>query len=344
MIDLTLKSTYNYNLPKELIAQTPIQTRDHSKLLVYDRKTDKVEHKHFYDLIDYLKSGDVLVVNTSRVIPARLIGQKQETNAKIEILLLKRHSLKQWEVLAKPYKRLKEGTIINFTADFSCKILQKLADGICNVEFCFNGNFEENLDRLGAMPLPPYIHVKLKDKERYQTVYSREVGSSAAPTAGLHFTAELMKKIQLKGIKVIEVLLHVGLGTFRPVKDENIKDYKIHSEFYEVSGQSAKEINDAKKLGGRVFAVGTTSVRTLESSCDKEGNVVAGFGYTNIFIYPPYKFKVVDALITNFHLPESTLLMLVSAFCGLDNVKKLYEIAIKNEYRFFSFGDANLML
>ena len=333
-----LKSTYFYNLPEQLIAQTPIEPRDHSRLLIYNRKSGEIFHKHFYNIIDYLQKGDVLVINNTRVLPARLFGYK-DTGAKIEILLQKRIDLYNWEVIARPTKRLKIGTKITFSEKLSCEVT-KIGDyGCCKVKFSFEGTFEHRLSEVGTMPLPPYIHEKLKDKERYQTVYSKIEGSSAAPTAGLHFTPELLKKLKEKGIEIVEVLLHVGLGTFRPVKEENILNHEMHSEFIEMSEKNAKVINDAKKEGRRIIAVGTTSVRVLES-CAKEGKILAQKGDTNIFIYPGYKFQIVDGIITNFHLPESTLIMLVSAFCGIDETLNVYKTAVNEKYRFFSFGDA----
>ncbi len=337
--DLLQKSSYNYYLPEELIAQTPVEPRDSSRLLTYDIKNDKIEHKIFRDIVDYLKQGDILVVNNTRVLPARLYGFK-ETGAKIEILLQKRIDLKTWEVIARPIKRLKVNQIVTFSKNLSCKIIEIGDFGSCKIEFEFLGVFEERLIEVGQVPLPPYIHEKLSNKERYQTVYSKIEGSSAAPTAGLHFTKELLDKIQEKGVKIVEVLLHVGLGTFRPVKEENILNHQMHSEYIEMSKENAQIINQAKENGQRIIAVGTTSVRVLESCADENGRVVPAKKETNIFIYPSYKFKIVDALITNFHLPESTLIMLVSAFAGYDNTMRLYDIAVKEKYRFFSFGDA----
>jgi S-adenosylmethionine:tRNA ribosyltransferase-isomerase len=340
-IDLMKKSSYYYDLPEELIAQTPIEPRDHSRLLVYNRKNDVIENdKHFFDIIDYLKKGDVLVVNNTRVLPARLIGYKHDTGAKIEILLQKRIDLTTWEVIAKPFKRLKEGSEVVFSEKLSCSILNKFEYGSCKVKFNFDGVFEQRLEEVGQVPLPPYIREKLKNKERYQTVYSKIEGSSAAPTAGLHFTNELLEKIREKGVEIVEVLLHVGLGTFRPVKEDDILSHKMHSEYIELTEQNANIINKAKEEGRRVIAVGTTSVRVLESCANSEGRVVPQKRETDIFIYPSYKFKIVDALITNFHLPESTLIMLVSAFCGYEQTMKIYKSAVLEKYRFFSFGDA----
>lgn len=337
--NLLLKSSYFYDLPEELIAQTPLEPRDSSRLLVYHRKNKQVEHKIFRDIVDYLQKGDVLVLNNTRVLPARLYGYK-DTGAKIEILLQKRINLKTWEVIAKPCKRLSVGTKVTFSERLSCVIKEKGDYGSCIIEFEFVGAFEERLDEVGTMPLPPYIHEKLKDKERYQTVYAKVEGSSAAPTAGLHFTPELMEKIKEKGVEIVEVLLHVGLGTFRPVKEDNILNHEMHSEYIEMSEENAKAINKAKSEGRRVIAVGTTSVRVLESCAERDGRVKAQKRDTNIFIYPSYKFKIVDGLITNFHLPESTLIMLVSAFADYEETMKIYETAVKEKYRFFSFGDA----
>lgn len=343
MKDILQKQTYFYDLPEELIAQTPLKNRTESRMLVYNRQTKDIQHKHFFDVLDYLKAGDVLVINSSRVLPARLYGIKEETGAKIEILLQKRKNLTDWEVVARPTKRLKVGTVLKFSEKLSGEIL-KIGDyGACEISFKFQGVFEEALDEIGEMPLPHYIKAKLEDKERYQTVYSKEEGSSAAPTAGLHFTKEILEKIKAKGVEIVEVLLHVGLGTFRPVKEDNILNHDMHSEFYKLSEESAEIINNAKKEGRRVIAVGTTSVRVLET-CGSGGFVKAGFGETKIFIYPGYKFQVVDALITNFHLPESTLIMLVSALCGVDETLRFYNEAVKQKYRFFSFGDCCLIV
>ena len=338
-IDYTKKSTYYYDLPESLIAQTPLYPRDSSRLLAYNKKTKQMEHKHFYNILDYLKAGDVLVLNNTRVIPCRLIGTKVDTGAKVEIFIVKRINLTDWEALAKPAKRLKTGTIIKFNDELSCEILGDNDMMGKNVRFVFSGTFEDILSRAGVMPLPPYIKEKLGDQERYQTVYSKTNGSTAAPTAGLHFTPELLGKIRQKGVEICYVLLHVGLGTFRPVKEENILNHDMHTEYYEISKDVADTINRAKSEGRRVIAVGTTSLRTLESGNDN-GVVVAQKNTTNLFCYPPYKFKVVDALITNFHLPESTLIMLVSAFTGYQDTMNVYREAIKNNYRFFSFGDA----
>lgn len=341
----TLKtSTYHYDLPQELIAQTPIEPRDHSRLLVYKRADGSIEHKHFYDIIDYLKTGDVLVINNTKVIPARLFGTKEETGAKIEVFLLKRLNLTDWEVLMKPGKRAKVGTLIKFSDRLLCKVIKDTEFGGKIVQFIYNGVFEDILSEIGNMPLPPYIHERLEDKERYQTVYSKYNGSSAAPTAGLHFTKELLEKVKAKGIEVVEVLLHVGLGTFRPVSEDNILDHEMHSEYIEVTSEAADKINQAKKEGRRVIAVGTTSIRTLESAATKKGEIAPCKKDTSIFIYPGYDFKIVDGVITNFHLPESTLIMLVSAFCGIEETLHMYNVAVKEKYRFFSFGDATLLL
>lgn len=338
--DLLKKSSYFYNLPEELIAQKPIEPRDNSRLLLFCRQTEEIQDKHFYDILDFLHKGDVLVVNNTRVLPARLFGYK-DTGAKIEILLQKRIDLTTWEVIARPFKRLKEGTEIHFSENLSLTVLEKKEYGECKVKFNFTGAFEERLDEVGQVPLPPYIHEKLKDKERYQTVYSKVEGSSAAPTAGLHFTNELLQKLQEKGVELIEVLLHVGLGTFRPVKEDDILNHNMHSEYIEMTQENADKINKAKAEGRRIIAVGTTSVRVLESVATEEGRGVKAYkGETSIFIYPSYKFKIVDGLITNFHLPESTLIMLVSAFAGYDQTMKIYNHAVKEHYRFFSFGDA----
>lgn len=338
-----LRSTYFYELPEEQIAQTPIEPRDHSRLLCYNRKTEKIEHKHFYDIINFLKPGDVLVVNNSKVLPARLYGFKAKTGAKIEILLQKRLDLKNWEVIARPQKRLDVGTEIVFNENIKC-FVTKIGDyGACEVKFDYadSKTFEEHLMEIGTMPLPPYIKEKLKNQNRYQTVYAKVDGSSAAPTAGLHFTKELLEKIKEKGIEVLEVLLHVGLGTFRPVKEDNIQNHEMHSEYFEISQEVADKVNKAKQEGRRVIAVGTTSVRVLESGTDENGLLQPQKRETKIFIYPPYKFKMVDALITNFHLPESTLIMLISAFIGdIDKTLELYNLAVSEKYRFFSFGDA----
>lgn len=339
MIDIYKKSTYYYDLPKELIAQHPVEPRDSSRLLVYSKAKNEIEHKHFYDIIDYLNPGDVLVINNTKVLPARLIGVKIDTGAVIEILLQKRINLTNWHVLTKPAKRCKVGTIIKFSDKLSAEIVSIGEYGDREVRFIFNGIFEEILLEVGSVPLPHYIHEKA-DLNRYQTVYAKHDGSSAAPTAGLHFTPELLEKIKQKGVIIATVLLHVGIGTFRPVKEDNILNHDMHSEYYEITQETCDIINNAKKQGNRVIAVGTTSVRVLESCATITGKINPGVGETKIFIYPGYKFKILDALITNFHLPESTLIMLVSAFAGVENTLHFYDIAVKNKYRFFSFGDA----
>ena len=337
-------SDFYFDLPKEFIAQTPRYPRDHAKLLVYDKTTKQVEHKHFYDICDYLNENDCLVINETRVLPARLFGTRADTGSFIEFLLLKRIDTNSWEILARPGKKAKVGQKFNFGNELFATVTDVLEDGNRIVKFEFDGVFEEILDRLGSMPLPPYITEKLEDKEMYQTVYSRELGSAAAPTAGLHFTPELLDKIKQKGVTVVPVLLHVGLGTFRPVKVDDVLNHKMHSEYYSVSQDAADKINACREKGGRIFCVGTTSCRTLESATTSEGKVLSQSGDTDIFIYPGYKFKAVDALITNFHLPESTLLMLVSALSSTEEILNVYEIAKENDYRFFSFGDACLFI
>lgn len=336
-------SDFDYELPEELIAQTPVSPRDHSRLLVYDRQTKETFDRHFYDVTDYLKKGDVLVVNETKVIPARLYGKKRGTETDFEFLLLKRLQLDIWEVIMRPGKKLKPGGFVDFGDDLCAELLCKKEDGVCEVRFHYDGVFEELLDRYGNMPLPPYITEKLEEKERYQTVYAKEDGSAAAPTAGLHFTPELMRKIEEMGVTIVKILLHVGLGTFRPMKEDTVEEHIMHSEYYSVSEQAARMINDAKKEGRRVIAVGTTSVRTLESAACG-GRVQAGSADTDIFIYPGYDYQIVDALITNFHLPESTLIMLVSAFCGREETLRIYRRAVEERYRFFSFGDAMLII
>lgn len=333
------KSDFYYELPEELIAQTPIEPRDASRLLVYDRSANTIEHKHFYDLPDYLHKGDVLVINNTRVLPARIYGVKAVTGAKVEFLLHKRINLTDWEVLVKPAKKASVGAKFVFSDKLSAEVIEYEGEGLRKVRFTFDGVFEDVLSAIGEMPIPPYIHEKLKEQERYQTVYAKENGSSAAPTAGLHFTPELLNKLRAMGVEIVEVLLHVGLGTFRPVKADDITEHKMHSEYYCVTQKAADEINAAKAEGRRIIAVGTTSVRVLESTF-RDGKLHAESGETSIFIYPPYKFKAVDALVTNFHLPESTLIMLISAFMGRENALKMYETAVKERYRFFSFGDA----
>lgn len=334
-------SDFYYELPKELIAQTPLEPRDSSRLLVLDRKTESIEHKHFYDIIDYLDEGDLLVANDSRVLPARIFGIKDETGARVEFLLLRQISSNRWETLCKPGKKAREGAKFTFgNGLLRASVAQVKDDGNRIVDFDCDENFFTTLDKIGKMPLPPYITEELKDKERYQTVYSHELGSAAAPTAGLHFTEELMDKIRAKGVKIAYVTLHVGLGTFRPVKVDDVTNHKMHSEHYEIPRETAELINQTKRNGGRVIAVGTTSCRTLESVASFYGEIKECEGFTDIFIYPGYEFKVLDGLITNFHLPESTLIMLVSAFAGYDYVMKAYKTAVEEKYRFFSFGDA----
>ena len=334
-------SEFDFYLPEELIAQHPLEKRDQSRLMVLDKKTGEIEHKKFYNIIDYLNEGDTLVLNNTRVLPARLIGEKENTGGKIEFLLLKRIDKDKWECLSKPGKSAKVGKKFTFgQGKLKAEVVEVLENGNRIVEFKYDGIFEEVLDALGEMPLPPYIHEKLEDKERYQTVYSKEEGSAAAPTAGLHFTKELLQKIKDKGVNVVYLTLHVGLGTFRPVKAENIEDHEMHSEYYTISKETADIINETKKKGKRVISVGTTSTRTLETIGDSNGMVKEASGWTNIFIYPGYKFKVVDNLITNFHLPESTLIMLVSTLAGKEHVLNAYNEAVKEKYRFFSFGDA----
>ena len=330
---------FTYELPQELIAQYPLEPRDHSRLLVVDKNTGTIEHRHFYDLCEYLRHDDLLVFNDTRGIPARLHGVK-DTGARVEVFLLTRLNSTDWEVLVKPGRKLRVGAKIKFSDDLSCDIIADTDFGGRIARFYYNGVFEEILDRLGETPLPPYITAPLEDKERYQTVYSRENGSAAAPTAGLHFTKELLAQIEEMGVKIAHVTLHVGLGTFRPVKVENVLEHHMHSEFYMVEESEAKKINDTKAAGGRVICVGTTSCRTIESATGEDGILKAGSGWTEIFIYPGYKFKILDCLITNFHLPESTLVMLVSALAGREHVLHAYKEAIKERYRFFSFGDA----
>ena len=332
---------YYYDLPEELIAQDPLEDRSSSRLMVLNKNTGEVQHHIFKEIIDYLHEGDCLVINDTKVLPARLYGSKVGTNAKIEVLLLKRRENDVWETLVKPGKKCKPGTIISFGDGLLMgEVIDVVEEGNRLIQFKYEGIFEEVLDQLGEMPLPPYITHKLEDKNRYQTVYAKYEGSAAAPTAGLHFTKELLEQIKEKGVKIAHVTLHVGLGTFRPVKVENILEHHMHSEFYMVDEEDAKMINDTKANGGRVISVGTTSTRTLETVADENGVIHAGSGWTQIFIYPGYKFKVIDCLITNFHLPESTLLMLVSALAGRDNILNAYKTAVEEKYRFFSFGDA----
>ena len=334
-------SDFYYDLPQELIAQDPLEDRSSSRLLHLSMKDGSVEHRHFTDILDYLKEGDCLVVNDTRVIPARLYGHKEETGALIEILLLKRKENDIWECLVKPGKKARPGAKLVFgDGILKGEIIDVVEEGNRLIQFQYEGIFEEILDQLGEMPLPPYITHKLEDKNRYQTVYAKNDGSAAAPTAGLHFTQELLQKVQEKGVKIAHVTLHVGLGTFRPVKVDDVENHHMHSEFYVVEEDQAKLINDTKKQGGRVISVGTTSCRTLESATDEDGVLHPGSGWTEIFIYPGYQFKMIDGLITNFHLPESTLMMLVSALAGKDRIMAAYEEAVKERYRFFSFGDA----
>ena len=335
---------YDYDLPEKLIAQDPLEDRSSSRLMVLDRQTGDVEHRHFTDILEYLHPGDCLVINNTKVIPARLFGVKEDTQAKIEVLLLKRKENDIWETLVKPGKKAKPGTKLVFGDGLlTAEVVDVVEEGNRLIQFHYDGIFEEILDQLGQMPLPPYITHQLKDKNRYQTVYAKYDGSAAAPTAGLHFTKELLQKVKDMGVDIAEVTLHVGLGTFRPVKVENVLDHHMHSEFYMVSQEAADKINRAKESGHRVIAVGTTSTRTLEAAADENGRLHETSGWTEIFIYPGYQFKVIDALITNFHLPQSTLVMLVSALAGREHVLHAYEIAVKERYRFFSFGDAMLI-
>ena len=332
---------FYFDLPQELIAQDPLEDRASSRLLVLDKHTGEITHKGFRDILEYLKPGDCLVINDTKVIPARLFGVKEDTGAKIEILLLKRRENDIWETLVKPGKKAKPGTRIVFGEGLlTGTVLETVDDGNRLIQFSYEGIFEEILDQLGQMPLPPYITHQLKDKNRYQTVYAKHEGSAAAPTAGLHFTKELLKQVEDMGVKIAHVTLHVGLGTFRPVKVEHVQDHHMHSEFYVVEESEAKKVNDTKEAGGRVICVGTTSCRTVESAADENGRLKAGTGWTDIFIYPGYQFKILDGLITNFHLPESTLVMLVSALAGREHILAAYEEAIRERYRFFSFGDA----
>ena len=332
-------SDFYYELPKELIAQTPVEPRDSSRMLVLDRKSGEIRHKHFYDIIDFLHEGDLIVANDSRVLPARIFGIKDGTGARVEFLLLKQISGNRWETLCKPGNKAREGASFTFGGGLlNATVAEVKDDGNRVVDFECDENFFATLDKIGQMPLPPYIPEELKDKERYQTVYSHELGSAAAPTAGLHFTEELMEKVRQKGVKIAYVTLHVGLGTFRPVKVDDVTNHKMHSEHYEIPGDTARLINETKRNGGRVIAIGTTSCRTLESVATEYGEIKPCEGFTDIFIYPGYKFKVLDGLVTNFHLPESTLIMLVSAFAGCDSIMNAYQIAVKEKYRFFIFG------
>lgn len=339
------KSDFYFDLPQELIAQDPLSDRSSSRLLKLNKETGEIEHHVFKEVIDFLKEGDCLVLNDTKVIPARLFAEKEDTGAAIEVLLLRRRDKDVWETLVKPGKKARPGARLVFGDGLlKGEVTDVLEEGNRLIRFTYDGIFEEILDRLGEMPLPPYITHKLEDKSRYQTVYAKNDGSAAAPTAGLHFTPELLKKAEEKGVKIAYVTLHVGLGTFRPVKEENVLDHHMHSEYYQVSEQAARTINEAKKNGGRVICVGTTSTRTIESAADENGILHPGCGETEIFIYPGYKFKLLDGLITNFHLPESTLIMLVSALAGRENVLRAYETAVHEQYRFFSFGDAMILL
>lgn len=334
------KQDFYFELPQELIAQEPLKDRASSRLLVLN-KQGEIKHRIFWDILDYLKKGDCLVINDTKVLPARLIGQKKDTGAKIEVLLLKRKDINQWETLVKPGKKARVGDKIVFGGGkLEAEVSEIIEGGNRIIQFYYHGVFEEILDELGQMPLPPYITHHLEDKNRYQTVYAKQEGSAAAPTAGLHFTPELLNEIQKKGVSIAHITLHVGLGTFRPVKTENIVEHEMHSEYYIVEQEQADIINQTKKEGGRIIAVGTTSTRTLESIADESGLIKAASGWTNIFIYPGYHFKIIDSLITNFHLPESTLIMLVSALAGKENVLHAYDVAVAEKYRFFSFGDA----
>ena len=331
---------FDFYLPEELIAQTPLDRRDSSKMLILDKKTGKITHSHFNNIIDYLDENDVLVLNDTKVIPARLYGTKEDTGAVIEVLMLKDLGNNKWECLTKPAKRIKLGTVVKFSDKLSAKCVSIGDEGIREFELIYNGILYEILDELGEMPLPPYIHEKLKDKDRYQTVYAKNIGSAAAPTAGLHFTKELLKNIEKKGVKVLYVTLHVGLGTFRPVSVEDVTKHKMHSEFYQMSKEVADELNEAKKVGKRIISVGTTSTRTLETIIGLYGEFKECCGNTEIFIYPGYEFKAINSLITNFHLPKSTLIMLVSALASKENIMNAYKEAVDNKYRFFSFGDS----
>lgn len=335
-----LTHDFYYDLPEELIAQTPVEPRDASRLLVYSRADESVEHAHFRDLPDYLEEGDLFVINNTKVIPARIFGHMEGKATTFELLLLKRLDYTRWETIMRPARKARKGSVIKISDELSAEVEEVGEYGVRTVKFDFDGVFEDILDRVGNMPLPPYIHEKLADKTRYNTVYSKTEGSAAAPTAGLHFTPELMERVRARGADFAEVLLHIGLGTFRPVKAEKVTDHEMHTEHYEISPAAAEKINAAKREGRRVIAVGTTAVRVLESTADENGFVKPCTGDTKIFIYPPYRFKCVDALITNFHLPESTLIMLVSALIGREQTLKVYETAVKERYRFFSFGDS----
>ncbi len=337
-------SDFYYDLPEELIAQTPVEPRNSSRLMVLPRNGGEIEHKHFYDLPEFLKPGDCLVLNNTRVLPARLYGTREDTGAVVEFVLLRQHGNKLWECLAGPGKKAKTGYKFRFSDKLTATVTDVLEDGNRMIEFACEGDFFAVLDEVGQMPLPPYIKEKLKDKERYQTVYSKDAGSAAAPTAGLHFTKEMLESIKAMGVNIAYVTLHVGLGTFRPVKVEDVTQHKMHTEHYYIPEEAAKTINETRKNGGRVICVGTTSCRTVESCAKKYGEIKECSGDTDIFIYPGFEFKCMDGLITNFHLPESTLIMLVSAFAGYDNVMNAYNPAVKERYRFFSFGDAMLIL
>lgn len=335
---------FDYYLPEKLIAQTPLEKRDASRLMVLDKETGKIEHKHFYDIINYLEEGDTLVLNDTKVLPARLIGEKEETKAVIEILLLKNIAGDDWECLVKPARRIKVGTVVTFgMGKLKAKCIKEEPEGIRHFTLIYSGILMEILEQLGTMPLPPYIHEKLKDQSRYQTVYAKEIGSAAAPTAGLHFTKKLLGQLKVKGINIAYITLHVGLGTFRPVSVDKVEEHEMHSEYYQMSKETAELLNKTKENNKRIVAVGTTSTRTLETIMTKYNEFRECSGWTNIFIYPGYKFKAIDALITNFHLPKSTLVMLVSALAGRENILSAYKIAVQEEYRFFSFGDAMLI-
>ena len=332
---------FDFDLKEEYIAQTPLEQRDHSRLLVLDRKTGEIEHRHFTDILEYLNEGDTLVLNDSKVLPARLIGMKEDTQATIEVLLLKNVENDVWETLVKPARRVKKGTMVTFgNGELKARCIEELEEGIRKFEFLYDGIFYEILDHLGTMPLPPYIHEKLKDQNRYQTVYAKQVGSAAAPTAGLHFTEELLDKIKKKGVHIAYITLHVGLGTFRPVKVDTVEEHHMHQEYYCMTKEVAELLNETKTKGHRIISVGTTSTRTLETIMGKYHTFKACSGWTDIFIYPGYKWKAIDGLITNFHLPKSTLIMLVSSFAGKEKVLNAYQEAIKHQYRFFSFGDS----
>lgn len=341
-----LKSDFYYDLPPELIAQTPVEPRDSSRLMKIDRTTGDIVHDHFYNVADYLKSGDLLVMNDSKVFPARIYGQKRDTGVPVEFLLLKRLSLTDWETLVRPGRRLKPGVVVDFPEGLSAQVLETINDGNRLVRFSFEGDFFDILDRIGQMPLPPYITEKLRDNDRYNTIYCRETGSAAAPTAGLHFTERVFESLREKGVDTAYVTLHVGLGTFRPVKEDDILDHKMHVEHYSIPQETADKIRECKARGGRVIAVGTTSCRTLESAAQlsADGGITACTRDTGIFIYPGYEFKCIDGLITNFHLPESTLIMLVSAFLGRERTLRAYDTAIQERYRFFSFGDSMIII